>query len=214
MLLKHDVLDGIVRGDITRVYRKWKRPTVKTGGSLRTAVGVIEIDAVDQVTLKSITEVHATQAGYESRNELLAELKKREGKLYCIQVRYGGEDPRIQLRNERITNKVQMLEISTALTRMDEASKSGAWTIQYLELISENEGVLAETLAQSIGTEKKPFKARVRRLKELGLTESLKVGYRLSPRGKSFLSRYLRAQTHPDSVPSLGLPDDGLTPES
>jgi hypothetical protein len=31
------------------------------------------------------------------------------------------------------------------------------------------------------------FKRRVRRLKELGLTESLPVGYRLSPRGRSFL---------------------------
>ena len=32
-----------------------------------------------------------------------------------------------------------------------------------------------------------PFKARVRRLKALGLTISLDVGYRLSPRGKAIL---------------------------
>jgi hypothetical protein len=31
------------------------------------------------------------------------------------------------------------------------------------------------------------FKRDVRRLKELGLTESLEVGYRLSPRGRAFL---------------------------
>lgn len=200
MLLKRDVLDGIVRGDISRVYRKWKRPTVKTGGSLRTAVGVIEIISVDKVTSKSITDKAARQAGYTSRAELLAELKKRDGQLYCIQVRYGGEDPRVALRNERITNKVQMLEVTRALERMDEASQSGPWTIQYLELIADGEGVLAEELATSIGMKKKPFKARVRRLKELGLTESLKVGYRLSPRGKSFLSRHQRARTNPDSL--------------
>ena len=35
--------------------------------------------------------------------------------------------------------------------------------------------------------EKRPFKQRVRRLKELGLTESLEVGYRMSPRGKAYL---------------------------
>jgi hypothetical protein len=34
-----------------------------------------------------------------------------------------------------------------------------------------------------------PFKRRVRQLKELGLTESLEVGYRLSPRGRTVLAR-------------------------
>src|SRR5262249_21771198 len=38
-----------------------------------------------------------------------------------------------------------------------------------------------------IGMETHPFKLRVRRLKELGLTESLRIGYRLSPRGRAFL---------------------------
>jgi len=33
-----------------------------------------------------------------------------------------------------------------------------------------------------------PFKANVRKLKALGLTESLEVGYRLSPRGEALLS--------------------------
>ena len=36
------------------------------------------------------------------------------------------------------------------------------------------------------------LKLHVRRLKELGLTLSLDVGYRLSPRGESYLN-YLRA---------------------
>ena len=31
-----------------------------------------------------------------------------------------------------------------------------------------------------------PFKADVRKLKELGLTESLRIGYRLSPRGRAY----------------------------
>jgi hypothetical protein len=38
-----------------------------------------------------------------------------------------------------------------------------------------------------MGSETLPFKLRVRKLKELGLTESLEVGYRLSPRGKAVL---------------------------
>jgi ribosomal protein S19E (S16A) len=48
--------------------------------------------------------------------------------------------------------------------------------------------VRAPDLAASVGRETKPFKIGVRKLKELGLTESLPVGYRLSPRGRAFLA--------------------------
>jgi len=44
-------------------------------------------------------------------------------------------------------------------------------------------------LALRFGREKRLFKTDVRKLKELGLTESLRPGYRLSPRGRSFLKR-------------------------
>jgi hypothetical protein len=46
-------------------------------------------------------------------------------------------------------------------------------------------------LADHLGRDKLPFKADVRRLKALGLTESLETGYRLSPRGKAIMT-YLR----------------------
>jgi hypothetical protein len=49
--------------------------------------------------------------------------------------------------------------------------------------------VRAEDLARSVGREKHAFKLDVRKLKELGLTESLRVGYRLSPRGAAVVSR-------------------------
>jgi hypothetical protein len=39
------------------------------------------------------------------------------------------------------------------------------------------------------GRERHPFKTDVRKHKELGLTESLEVGYRLSPRGRALLAR-------------------------
>ena len=56
-----------------------------------------------------------------------------------------------------------------------------------LALIAAKPGVRAAELAASLGRELRPFKAGVRRLKELGLTESLEVGYRLSPRGRALL---------------------------
>ncbi len=47
----------------------------------------------------------------------------------------------------------------------------------------------APDLAASLGRETQPFKTDVRKLKEMGLTESLGVGYRISPRGRTVLAR-------------------------
>jgi Mn-dependent DtxR family transcriptional regulator len=58
-----------------------------------------------------------------------------------------------------------------------------------LRLISERPAVRAPDLAASLGRETQPFKTDVRKLKEMGLTESLEVGYRLSPRGRAVLAR-------------------------
>jgi hypothetical protein len=54
-------------------------------------------------------------------------------------------------------------------------------------LIAAQPGVVARELAAGVGLPRDDFKVRVRRLKELGLTESLEVGYRLSPRGRAYL---------------------------
>jgi ribosomal protein S19E (S16A) len=58
-----------------------------------------------------------------------------------------------------------------------------------LRAIEGRPGVLAARLAKSLGMETSLFKPRVRQLKQLGLTESLEIGYRLSPRGQAFLRR-------------------------
>jgi len=84
-------------------------------------------------------------------------------------------------------------DIVAKLTEMDRRRRTGPWTRQHLELIEARPAELAETIAASIGREKRPFKADIRRLKELGLTESLRVGYRLSPRGVAVLEA-LRAR--------------------
>jgi DNA-binding Lrp family transcriptional regulator len=78
---------------------------------------------------------------------------------------------------------VAEMEISRRLRRLDSASSHGAWTWQTLTLIATNPGVRAEDLADSVGLEKMPVKLDVRELKELGLTESLRIG--LSPRGEA-----------------------------
>ncbi len=58
-----------------------------------------------------------------------------------------------------------------------------------LRCLASNPAVRAGDLASELGYEKKWFKNNVRKLKALGLTESLEVGYRLSPRGRAFLGK-------------------------
>ncbi len=53
-------------------------------------------------------------------------------------------------------------------------------------LIARNPGVRAGDLAPQAGQETLDFKRNVRKLKNLGLTISLEVGYRLSPRGELY----------------------------
>lgn len=184
MLLKQRVLNGIVEGRISLAFRRWKRATVKAGGSLRTAIGVLAIEAVDVVTEDGISKQDATNAGYLSRDDLLAELNKRsEGKLYRITLHYAGSDPRQELREQDDMSDHEMNGVITRLAKMDASSRRGPWTTMTLRLIANNPGKRAVDLAESTAMEKKHFKTNVRKLKELGLTESLKVGYRLSPRG-------------------------------
>ena len=74
------------------------------------------------------------------------------------------------------------------MERLDQASRHGHWTRAVLTAIDERAGTPAVELAAAFGREKMPFKLDVRKLKELGLTESLRPGYRLSPRGESVLA--------------------------
>jgi hypothetical protein len=74
---------------------------------------------------------------------------------------------------------------------MDRSSSRGPWTGAVLALIADRPGIVSTVLAEAMGWERQDFKLHVRRLKELGLTLSLDVGYQLSPRGQSYLN-YLR----------------------
>ena len=55
MLLKMTVLERIRAGDVSLVFRRWRRPTVKAGGQLRTAVGMLRIVDVRQIRVAART---------------------------------------------------------------------------------------------------------------------------------------------------------------
>jgi len=160
---------------------------VKTGGRLTTVVGVLAIDAVDVIAESDITDADAARAGFASRDVLLGRLSGREGDLYRIRLHWSGEDPRKQLRQRADLSHEETSEIRARLDRYDGASRKGAWTAATLCLIRDYPATLAATLAERGGWEKAWFKTNVRKLKALGLTESLEVGYRLSARGRAFL---------------------------
>ena len=185
MLLNRRALDGIEAGEIDLAFRRWKRPTVKAGGTLRTRIGVLAIDRVEPISERRITGEDVRRAGFGSRRELLASLRP-EGRLYRIELHRIGDDPRVALRRKSRIGAAERAELDERLARMDRA-REAPWTRRVLELIADRPETLAAELAASLGMEKAPFKRDVRKLKELGLTESLPVGYRLSPRGRAYL---------------------------
>ena len=185
MLFRLDELRRIGEGEITVAFRRWRRPTVKAGGTLRTKVGVLAIDSVEPIDEEDLTDADARRAGAPDRQALLASLRP-EGVLHRVEFRLAGPDPRIALRERSHISAAERGEIDARLARLDRASRHGSWTRTVLGLIAEQPGTRAPDLAASLGRETAPFKADVRKLKELGLTESLEVGYRLSPRGRAY----------------------------
>jgi hypothetical protein len=189
-MLSRATLDGVVAGEVDLAFRRWKRPMHVAGGSQRTQVGVISFDEVTRVDPGSITEADAGRAGMPLER-LLQALARKPGDVYRVRLSWAGPDERVALRQHARMSARQRDSIVATLAGMDARSKHGPWTRSHLELIEAHPAELAETLAARVGREKLPFKADIRRLKELGLTESLRVGYRLSPRGQAVL-RHLR----------------------
>jgi hypothetical protein len=192
VLIKRQILDRIAAGEIDLVFRRWRKPTVKSGGTLVTAIGTLAIESVEAVALSSLRAADAARAGLPSLAELKRQLATRDGStkrgtIYRIALAHSGPDPRIALRQTPIASDGEAAEILERLGRLDRASKTGPWTAHTLRLIAANPAVRAADLAEGEGLTKKVFKPRVRRLKTLGLTESLETGYRLSPRGESLL---------------------------
>jgi hypothetical protein len=168
-------LAGIEAGTITLAFRRWTTPRAVAGGTQRTPIGVIEITEVKRVAKP--TNKDARAAGYRDAQHVLDSFVKREGDLYRIALRLAGPDPRIALREQPPDAAV-----FARLERM------GEWTYEYLQAIHDHPGRRAPDLAASFGRETAPFKRDVRKLKELGLTISLEVGYELSRRGQLTLS--------------------------
>jgi len=206
MLFPAAALDGIAAGRVSLAFRRWERPRVRPGGRQRTRIGVIGFEAVEPVDRDEITADDARRAGFGSLRELFAFVDRREsGTVYRIRLNLLGPDPRVALRDSLPSDR-EVAEIERHLARLDRSSRHGAWTERVLEAIAAHPGTPAVELATTFGREKRPFKADVRKLKELGLTESLRPGYRLSPRGRAVLARIASARD------AAAAPDERVEP--
>ena len=188
MLIRPAELEAIRDGRVDLAFRRWDRPRLLVGTRMRTAIGLIEVTAVDRVAVKEIRAEDARRAGAGSRRELLAGLARRtERPVFRIGLRFAGPDPRVALREQVDLAEDERVRLVARLERMDQSSTHGPWTRATLGAIDRRPATRAPDLAEELGRETAAFKRDVRKLKELGLTESLEKGYRLSPRGRLLL---------------------------
>jgi hypothetical protein len=167
------VLKGIAAGRITLAFRRWTTCRARPGARHRTPIGLVEIVAVSEA--RTITAADARKAGYRDVEALRRELDAWPGTAWRIQLRPAGADPRLALRRRTSIRKEEVGRLSRDLP--------------LLRLLARRPGVRAGDLAREIGRPKEKLKRDVRALKELGLTESLGTGYRVSPRGRALLKR-------------------------
>ena len=178
----------IADGSVTLTFRRWKRRQVVAGNRYRTAAGIIEVAAVDEVAAHDITDAEALRSGYPDAQSLRGDLRGTPD-LPVVRIAFfavADPDPREILANDADLGAADIAAIDRRLDRLDRASSHGPWTRQVLEIIAERPAVRAPDLAAALGRETQPFKTDVRKLKNLGLTLSLRVGYRLSPRGHAY----------------------------
>jgi hypothetical protein len=187
MLFTLITLRGLEDGSIDRTFRRWQVVRPKVGSRFTTKIGLVEVTKIEKVREEKLTPTDAKRSGFADLDALLKWTRaKGEGDLYRIKIKLAGPDPRIALRQQDALEPGDLATLDTKLGRMDRAADQ-PWTRQTLDLIGRRPAVVSTELAAELGLPRPDFKIRVRRLKALGLTESLEVGYRLSPRGEAYL---------------------------
>ena len=183
MLIRPADLARIRDGEIDLAFRRWERPRLLVGTRMRTSVGLVEVTSVDEVD--DISEDDAAPGRSASRAAAEADggarRRRRSGGWVCGTPARTHGWPCATTATSAPRSGSTWWRGSTGSTA---PRRSGPWTREALALIAANPARRAPDLAAELGRETAPFKRDVRKLKELGLTESLEIGYRLSPRGR------------------------------
>ena len=187
MQFTRDFKAGIRAGKVTRSYRVWKKPQARIGGRYNLHPdGAIEVMSMQKVAVADITDRDADAAGFEDAAALRRFLGTR-GKVDLVEFRYLGSG----LVGQPHRDKLSGHELDTLIGKLDrmDARSEQAWTGQVLKTIAADPGRRAGDLAPAFGWDTPTFKKQVRKLKALGLTHSLEVGYELSERGQQVLAQ-------------------------
>ena len=191
MMFNAPTVNGLINGRVHCTFRRWNAARARVGSRFTTGGVVIEVTSVERVVEDELTDADAFEAGFDSLKALLrwTSAKGAGDDLYRIGIALAGPDPRIALRaSDRLTD-TEIAALTAKLDRMDRAADE-PWTWRTLAQIRDHPGVVSTELAAEVGQERAYFKLRVRRLKALGLTESLEIGYLLSPRGEALLAAH------------------------
>ena len=188
MLFSVATLRGLTEGTVKCTYRRWEVVRPKVGSRFTTSAGIVEVTSITAVDDEQLTTQDAADAGFDSVAALVKWTSgKGRGDLYRIGIILAGPDPRVALRRSVELAPTDVSALSARLDRMDRAAEQ-PWTQSTLRQIQRLPGVVSTELAAEVGQERRAYKLRVRRLKALGLTESLERGYCLSPRGQAYLA--------------------------
>ncbi|MGH8931614.1 MAG: hypothetical protein ACRDZO_13565 [Egibacteraceae bacterium] len=188
MLFKKRFWEGLENGSITLAFRNWQRPHVRVGGRYRTPAGVLVVDAVEHVPVESITDSDAQHAGFASRAELIADLWDPDAPaVHRIQFHIATVEVLERPGRRVLLSDEEVAELSRRLAVLDAASTHGDWTVGTLRLVGALPGIRLAELAARAGYEREALRRDLRNLRELGLTEPLGTGYRLTARGGALL---------------------------
>ena len=166
MLFRMAELRAIRAGEIDLAFRRWERPRLRTGTHMRTAIGLVEVTAVEPIAAESISAGEARRAGAGSREELIARLDKKnpDQPIYRIGLRFAGAaDPRVALRENADLTDDELAQIMQRLDRLDRV-RDEPWTRALLTLIERHPATKAAELAEQAGRDLLPFKRDVRKL--------------------------------------------------
>jgi hypothetical protein len=193
MLFQSRFHERIRTGEISCTVRFWLRPRVKVNGRYALGGGAIVVDRIREGRIDDITPALARRCGFSSVFDALKTAKHGAGeRVFVIDFHYDGNASARAKPSTDAVSADELAKLVERLAAMDSRSRGGAWTGATLRAIAARPAVLAAKLASALGRPRDEFKRDVRKLKNLGFTFSLEIGYRLTPKGEALLAAWAK----------------------
>ena len=179
--------EGVLAGRITVSFRNWKRPHAAAGGVYRLRPsGAVKVTGVRPMRLSDIEPDDLRRSGFDSV-AAVAEFLRLPQSATVTRVEFElTEEPAAKPPPELSAEDRPPQRGAVVVTRLQATDRRSAapWTADVIALIRAHPATRAGDLAPEMGWETPVFKANVRKLKALGLTQSLETGYRLTDLGE------------------------------